>query len=331
MSRPILLSSDRWADLPLETLVPQVAEWGYQGLDLSCWGDHFEVQRALSEEEYCSGKLALLRQNELEAPVISHHRLGQVICDILDPTRHRDLVPDYVWGDGQPAGVLERAIQEMIGTIQAAQKLGASVVSCYCGSPLWPGVAGFPPLTPPLISGALRDFAHRWTPILDACQESGLRLALEVRPGQLAFDLTSAEMVLDAIHGREEFGFTFDPVPLYWQGIDPVEFLRRFPERIYHVHVSDATMTLNGRAGLLGGYLPEGDSRRGWQPRSPGRGGIDWEGILRALHAIRYQGPLAVDWNDPEMDRSFGAEEACRFVRRLEFDPPPRSPEQAFP
>jgi sugar phosphate isomerase/epimerase len=192
-------------------------------------------------------------------------------------------------------------------------------------------VAGFPPLTATLVTGALRDFAHRWAPVLDACQECGIRYALEVRPGQLAFDLHSAEMVLEAVHDHEQLGFTFDPVPLHWQGIDPVEFLRRFPGRIYHVHVSDATMTLNGRNGLFGGYLPEGDSRRGWQPRSPGRGGIDWEGILRALNEIGYEGPLAVDWNDPGMDRSFGAEEACKFTRHLDFDAPPRSAsEQAF-
>jgi sugar phosphate isomerase/epimerase len=132
------------------------------------------------------------------------------------------------------------------------------------------------------------------------------------------------------LHGREDLGFTFDPVPFHWQGIDPVEFLRRFPERIYHVHISDATVTLNGKSGLLGSYLPEGDPRRGWQPRSPGRGGIEWESIIRALNEINYDGPLAVAWNDPGMDRSFGAEEACQFTRRLDFPSPPRSPDQAF-
>ena len=53
MARPVILFSGQWTDLPLEELVPQVAEWGYQGLDLCCWGDHFEVQRALSEDDYC--------------------------------------------------------------------------------------------------------------------------------------------------------------------------------------------------------------------------------------------------------------------------------------
>src|SRR5205823_4593830 len=150
------------------------------------------------------------------------------------------------------------------------------------------------------------------------------RFALEVHPGQVAFDLYSAEMVLDAIDGREEFGFCFDPSHLHWQGVDPVEFIRRFPDRIFHVHIKDIALTLNGRTGILGSYLPYGDPRRGWDFRCPGHGGVDWEGLIRSLNAIGYDGPLAVEWSDPGMHRDSGAEEAFKFVRRLDFEPLPR-------
>ena len=43
----------------------------------------------------------------------------------------------------------------------------------------------------------------------------------------------------------------FDPSHLHWQGVCPVEFIRAFPDRIYHVHIKDAITTLNGRSGLL--------------------------------------------------------------------------------
>ena len=56
---------------------------------------------------------------------------------------------------------------------------------------------------------------------------------------------------LDALDGRADFGFTFNPSHLHWQGVEPVEFVRRFPDRILNVHVKDFTLTLNGRAGLL--------------------------------------------------------------------------------
>ncbi len=141
---------------------------------------------------------------------------------------------------------------------------------------------------------------------------------------------TVPRRVLDAVDGREEFGFTFDPSHLHWQGVDPVEFVRRFGDRIYHVHVKDAVVALNGRNSLLNSYLPYGDPRRGWDFRSPGRGGIDWEAVIRALNEAGYEGPLSVEWKDAGMNREYGVADACQFVKRLDFDPPPRSDAKPF-
>ncbi len=323
MARPVILFSGQWTDLPLEELVARLADWGYQGLELCCWGDHFEVQRALSEDDYCQAKLDLLGRHELNLTVLSNHRVGQAVCDPIDG-RHRPLLPDYVWGDGAPAGVQERAAEEMVATIRAAEKLGVSIVSGFTGSPIWSYIAGYPGPSPQVIADGLRDFVHKWGPILDVCGECGVKFAFEIHPGQIAFDLYSAEQALDALDGRPEFGFTFDPSHLHWQGVDPVEFLRRFRDRIYHVHVKDTALTLNGRTGLLSSYLPSGDPRRGWDFRAPGHGGIDWEAVIRGLNEIGYDGPLAVEFKDAGMDRDHGAEEACKFVKRLDFEPAPR-------
>jgi sugar phosphate isomerase/epimerase len=320
MPRPVLLFSGQWTHLPLEELAQKLNDWGYEGLELCCWGDHFEVQRALSEDDYCQQKLDLLARHDLQVFVLANHRVGQAVCDRVEP-RHRKILPDYVWGDGDPEGVSERATAEMLATIQSAQKLGVTTVSGFAGSSLWPGVVGYPASDPAEVEVGMQDFARRFTPILDACADAGLRFALEVHPGQMAFDLFSAEMTLDALDGRPEFGFTFDPSHLHWQGVDPVEFLRRFPDRIFHVHIKDVAMTLNGRTGVLNAYQPYGDPRRGWEFRAPGHGGIDWESIIRALNAIHYDGPLAVEFSDAGMDRDYGAEEACKFVKRLDFAP----------
>src|SRR5207247_7378707 len=115
--------------------------------------------------------------------------------------------------------------------------LGAAVVAGFCGSALWSYVNGYPAPTAAVVSAAFKDFAKRWNPILNVCKDCGVKFALEVHPGQIAFDLYTAEMALDALGGREEFGFTFDASHLHWQGVDPVEFLRRFPDRIYHVQI----------------------------------------------------------------------------------------------
>ena len=324
MPRQVLLFTGPWTDLPLEELAARAADWGYQGLELACSGDHFETQRALSEKNYCSGRVDLLSRHDLQVPVISNHRVGQAICDPID-SRHRDLVPDYVWGDGQPEGVQQRAAEELMATIRAAQKIGGGVVAGFAGSPIWALITGWPLPSAQVVAKGYRTVAARLDPILDVCRDCGVRFALEVHPGQIAFDLYSAEAALDAMNGREEFGFLFDPSHLHWQGVDPVEFLLRFPDRIFHVHVKDAVLNLNGRTGVLNSGLPAGDPRRGWEYRSPGHGGIDWEAIIRALNHIGYDGPLSVDWRDPGMDREWGAADACKFVKRLEFDAPPKN------
>src|SRR5262245_38024873 len=280
MPRPVILFTSQWTDLPLEELAQKAAEWGFHGLELTCWGDHFEVQRALGEDDYCQNKLALLARHDLNTLVLSNHRVGTAVCDRLDE-RHQRLLPDYVWGDGQPEGVRQRAVEEMTTTVRAAQKLGVGVLGGFTGSPMWPWVCGYPTPSPDLTAAGFAEFARLWRPILDVCRECGVRFAFEVHPGQIAFDLYSAEMALDALDGHEDFGFLFDPSHFHWQGIDPAEFVRRFPDRIFHVHVKDAVLSLNGRGGILGSYLPYGDPRRGWYFRAPRRGGIDGEALMR--------------------------------------------------
>jgi sugar phosphate isomerase/epimerase len=270
-----------------------------------------------------------LARFDLGISVLSNHRVGQAICDSVD-ARHKDLLPDHVWGNGEPAKVSERAAADMIACARAAQQLGVNVVAGFTGSSLWSYVGGYPPASASVVAEGFSDFAKKWNPILDAFRDCGVKFACEVHPGQLAFDLYSAEMLLDAVGGREELGFLFDPSHLHWQGVDPVEFLRRFSDRIFHVHVKDIALSLNGRSGVLNSYLPEDDPRRGWHTRSPGHGGIDWESIIRALNEIGYDGALAVEWKDSGMDREYGAEDACRFVKRLDFQPGPVRARHAF-
>ncbi len=329
MPRPLILFSHNWTDLGLEDLAGKASEWGYAGFELTCWGDHLEIQRAASESDYCSAKLELLSRYDMQIPVISNHRVGQAICDPID-SRHQTLLPDYVWGDGRPEGVRQRAIEEMMATFRVAEKLGAGVVSGFTGSNLWSYVLGYPGASPDTIAAGFKEFVRLWNPILDVARECGIRFAFEVHPGQMAFDYYSAETILDALNGRDEFGFTFDPSHFHWQGIDPAEFVRRFGDHIYHVHIKDAVLALNGRNGILNGYCQPGDVRRGWHHRAPGHGGIDWENVIRALNASGYSGALSVEFSDRDIDREYGAEEASKFVRRLDFEPARRAAPKAF-
>jgi sugar phosphate isomerase/epimerase len=329
MARPVTLFTGQWADLGIEQMARMTKDFGYDGIELACWGDHFEVQRALKEPDYCAAKRDLLARHGLQCHAISAHLVGQAICDPIDQ-RHKSILPGYIWGDGDPAGVTKRAIEELKDTARAAKKFGVSVVNGFTGSSIWHLNYSFPPVPQSMIDDGYRLFAERFHPILDVFGECGVRFALEVHPTEIAFDLYSAQAALDAIGLREEFGFNFDPSHLIWQGVDPVEFLRAFPDRIYHVHVKDATTRLNGKSGILSSHLNFGDPRRGWDFRSPGRGSVNFEEIIRTLNDIGYRGPLSVEWEDSGMDREFGAREAAGFVRRIDFSPSNRAFDSAF-
>ncbi len=329
MARPVTLFTGQWADLPLDQMAKLTAQFGYDGIELACWGDHFEVDKALSQDDYCAKKRALLESHGLQCHAISAHLVGQAVLDNID-ARHKVILPDYVWGDGNPAGVNQRAIEELKQTARAAKKFGVGVVNGFTGSSIWHLLYSFPPVPQSMIDDGYKLLAERFNPILDVFGECGVKFALEVHPTEIAFDLYSAEKALEALDYREEFGFNFDPSHLIWQGVDPVEFIRAFPDRIYHVHVKDAIQTLNGRTGLLSSHLNFGDPRRGWDFRSPGRGGVNFEEIIRALNKINYQGPLSIEWEDSGMNREFGAAEACRFTKNMNFSPSDRAFDAAF-
>ena len=318
MPRPVTLFTGQWADLECETMCQKAVGFGYDGLELACWGDHFEVRKAIQEDGYCAAKHDQLDSFDLQCHAISGHLVGQAVCDRVDE-RHKDLLPDYVWGDGDPEGVNQRAAEEMKDTARAAKKFGVDVVNGFTGSSIWHLLYSFPPVPESMIDAGFQHFADMWNPILDVFGECGVKFALEVHPTEIAFDLYSAQRALEALDHREEFGFNFDPSHLHWQGVDSVEFIRAFPDRIYHVHIKDSIVTLDGKSGILTSHLNFGDPRRGWDFRSPGRGGVNFEEIIRALNEIGYSGPLSVEWEDMGMDRDHGAQEACENVRKMDF------------
>ncbi|WP_017610689.1 sugar phosphate isomerase/epimerase family protein [Nocardiopsis xinjiangensis] len=331
MTRPVTLFTGQWADLPFEEVCSLASAWGYDGLEIACWGDHLDVTRAAEEEAYVRDRLDILEKHGLGVWAISNHLLGQAVCDDPIDHRHQDILPSRVWGDGDPEGVRRRAAEEMRTTARAAAKLGVDTVVGFSGSANWKYVAMFPPVSPDVIEAGYRDFADRWNPILDVFEEVGVRFALEVHPSEIAYDYWSTQLALEAVGHRPSFGLNWDPSHMVWQDVDPVGFLYDFRDRIYHVDCKDARKRVgNGRNGRLGSHLPWGDPRRGWDFVSTGRGDVPWEACFRVLNSIGYEGPISVEWEDAGMDRLTGAAEAVQFVRANAFDPPESSFDAAF-
>jgi len=321
MARPVTLFTGQWADLPLETLAQKVSEWGFDGLELACWGDHFEVDKALEDDGYVQSRWDILNKYGLKCFAISTHLVGQCVCDDPIDERHKSILPSRLWGDGDPEGVRRRCAEEVKNTARAAAKFGVDVVVGFTGSKIWHVLALFPPVPPAMIEAGYQDLADRWNPILDVCDEVGVKYALEVHPSEIAYDFWTAKQTLEALDHRKTFGFNFDPSHLYWQMVDPVEFVHEFADRIYHMHVKEAVRNLNGRNGILSSHLLFGDHRRGWDFVSPGRGGVPFERVFRALNDVGYDGPLSIEWEDMGMNRDQGAPEALAMVRRLDLTP----------
>jgi sugar phosphate isomerase/epimerase len=318
MARPVTLFTGQWADLPIEELAAKAGSWGFDGLELACWGDHFEVDKALADESYCRSRQEILERNHLNVWAIGAHLVGQAVCDRIDE-RHRAILPPEVYGDGEPEGVRQRAAERMKDSARAAARLGITQVNGFTGSSIWHLIYSFPPNDFDEVERGYQDFAERWGPIVDVFDQEGVTFGLEVHPSEIAYDFVTTRKTLDAIDNREGFGINLDPSHFAHQGLDTARFALEFHDRIYHVHVKDSIKRLDGRRSILGSHLNFGEEARGWDFVSPGHGDVDFEALLRSLNRIGYQGPLSIEWEDSGMDREYGAQDALAFVRKTDF------------
>lgn len=327
-NRLVTLFTGQYADLPLAELAPMAKSWGFDGLELACWGDHVDVDRGAVDKDYAMSRVDLLAKHGLQVKAISHHLAGQLVCDLNDDSRSDAFAPAQCAGDAEAKR--QWAVETMKNTARTAANMGLNVVNGFTGSSIWHLIYSFPPVSPAMVDEGFAYFAEMWNPILDVFDECGVKFALEVHPTEIAFDTITAERALKAVGRREAFGFNFDPSHLLWQMVDPAKFVRKFHDRIYHVHMKDAALTLDGESGILASYLNFGTYGRGWDFRSVGRGDVDFEAIIRALNDINYTGPLSVEWEDAAMNREFGTAESCRFVKDLDFAKSDRVFDEAF-
>ena len=314
--RPVTLCTAQWADLPFEELCQTAVEMGYDGLELALWG--IDLDRAYEDDAYVASLLETLKKHNLCCHALAAHIYGQCVGDAPDP-RLNNFAPPHL--ADKPEEIRAWGIETMKKAAVIARKMGATVVTGFTGSSIWKYVYSFPQTTEAMIEEGFDEIVRLWTPILDVFKENGVKFALEVHPGEIAFDYYSTEKLLQKFADNEAFGLNFDPSHLLWQGINPALFLRDFRDRVYHVHMKDAAVTLDGRSGLLGSHIDFGDLRRGWNFRSLGHGHVNFEEIIRELNAAGYDGPLSVEWEDSGMDRIDGGREAAEFVKKINFKP----------
>ena len=193
MARKVTLFTGQWADLPLSELAPKMKSFGYDGLELATWGDHFDIDKAAKSKSYCEDKRAFLAANGLECFAISNHISGQLTCDRLDE-RHAQFAPPKYKDDYK--AMAKWAIKHQMDAAKAAQNFGIKIVTSFTGSPIWHLLYSWPPVPPSMIEDGYKKFAKTMLPILDYFGECGVKFALEVHPTEIAFDIASAQRAL---------------------------------------------------------------------------------------------------------------------------------------
>ena len=318
MSRPVTIFTGQWADLPFDDACKVISEMGYDGVEIACWGDHMNPRKAAEDPVYLEGRKAILKKYNLSCYALGAHLAGQCVGDLYD-TRLDNFAPPSL--KGQPQKIREWAIEEMKYVAKAARLMGCGVVTGFMGSPIWKFFYSFPQTSEEMIEAGYQEIYDLWTPIFDEFDKNGIKFALEIHPTEIAYDYYTTERLFKKFGCRPTLGINFDPSHLIWQGMKPYLMIRDFADRIYHVHMKDAAVTLDGRASIIGSHISFGDTRRGWNFRSLGHGDVDFESIIRELNVIGYTGPLSVEWEDSGMDRMFGAKESLEFVRKMDFSP----------
>ena len=301
----------------LEEMCRTAKDMGYEGLEIASWGQ-IDLQKAAEDPEYIRDLKGTLEKYGLGCWAIGAHLPGQCVGDVWDP-RLDGFAPAEL--AGKPDEIRAWGIQQLKYAAMAAKAMGVGVVTGFMGSPIWKMWYSFPQTTEEMVEAGFQQIKGLWTPIFDVFDKCGVKFALEVHPTEIAFDYYSTRKLLEVFEYRETLGINFDPSHLIWQGMDPAMFLYDFADRVYHVHIKDAAVNLNGRNGILGSHITFGDPRRGWNFVSPGHGDVDFDKIIRILNVKGYDGPLSVEWEDSGMDRIFGGTEACAFTKKINFSP----------
>lgn len=313
--RPITITTGQYGDLSLEEVCRSMSAIGYEGLEIACH-THLDAHRYAAEASYREEIDGILEKYHLKVWALGAHLAGQCVGDVWDPRLDNFAPAKY---QGKPEEIRAWAVDEIKTVARAAKLMGVKIVTCFMGSPIWAWWYSFPQTTQQMIDDGYERIRKLWEPIFDVFDECDVKFALEVHPTEIAFDYYSTEKLLKTFDRRPTLGINFDPSHLLWQGVNPCLFLRDFSDRIYHVHMKDVKIRLDGRAGILGSHIEFGDLRRGWNFVSLGHGDVDFDGIIRELNAMRYEGPLSVEWEDSGMERMFGAKEAYEFTKRMNF------------
>lgn len=306
-------------DMSLPEFLDFAKSCGYESVEITANKDsnHLDIEKIVK-----GGAMDILREvhsRNLSISALTNHFEGLLVMGPHDETTD-------AWAPGQDAQTkIKFGTERIIKTAQAASEMNIDTVVGFIGSSVWGSWYSFPPKNEKKYKEAWELFAERWNPILDKFKEYGVRFALEVMASQMAYNIETCEQAIQALDNRMEFGFNFEPGHLVWQLIDPVIFIRKFKDRIYHCHAKDGELQADSIAtsgvACNGAWVrPE----RGFRFRTPGWGDSNWRRIVSALVEAGYDKVLSYEHEDPVMSREDGAEQCIAYLKPMIIKKPLR-------
>jgi sugar phosphate isomerase/epimerase len=297
----------------LDTLCQWAAGHGYVGIQLPTLDPRIiDLKTAAGSKTYCDQITGIVKSHGLEITELSTHLQGQLVA--VHPAYDKlfdDFAPPAVRGN--PKARTEWAVDQMKLAARASQNLGLTAHVTFSGALAWPYVYPWPQRPTGLIDESFKELSSRWLPILNTFEEAGVSVCYELHPGEDLFDGLSFEKFLDACGGHAAACINYDPSHFMLQGLDYLQFIDFYHERIRAFHVKDAELNPTGKCGVYGGYADW--INRAGRFRSLGDGQVDFISIFSKLAQYDYQGWAVLEWECCIKDSEQGAVEGSAFIR----------------
>ena len=296
----------------LDTIADYMAAKGYKGLQLPSWDARvMDLKKASESKGYCDELKGRLADKGLVVTELSTHLQGQLIAS--HPTyngMYDAFAPAEVHGN-EP----ERrkwAAKQLEYAAKASYNMGLKSHVGFSGALAWPFLYPWPQRPAGMIETAFKELANRWKPILDIYDENGVDYCYELHPGEDLFDGSTFEMFLDYTNNHKRACINYDPSHFVLQGLDYVQFIDFYHERIRAFHVKDAEFNPTGKQGVYSGYASWAD--RAGRFRSLGDGQVDFSAIFSKLSQYDYDGWAVLEWECCIKSSEQGATEGAPFI-----------------
>lgn len=296
----------------LDNLGRWAASLGYKGIQVPTDPKLFDLEKAAASRTYCDDIKGRLAEIGVEITELSTHIQGQLVA--VHPV-YDEMFDGFAPVElrGKPQARQEWAANQLKYAAKASQHLGLKSHATFSGALAWPFVYPWPQRPAGLVELAFAELGKRWTPILDAFEESGVDLCYELHPGEDLHDGITFERFLEATGNHPRANILYDPSHFVLQAMDYLDFIDIYHERIRAFHVKDAEFNPTGRSGVYGGYQSWVD--RPGRFRSLGDGHVDFGAVFSKLTQYDFDGWAVLEWECALKHPEDGAREGVGFIQ----------------